>query len=276
MTGGRGPPNSLARDHALADDVAVDRFEISRIAHAHHPVAAPVDGRAIARLLDRLAVSPGGRVVDLGCGAGEWLLALLEARPDLHAVGVDLHLHPERDERAARRGVADRVSWDEGDAATWSSGSFDAVVCVGASHAFGGLGPMLEALRRHVRPGGRCLVGDGFWESPPGPATLEALDARPGDFPDLEALVEEAGTHGWGVAYAHVSSAREWDDYEWSWVGSLTDWALTAATDPADREQALAAATEHRRQWLRGYRHELGFVTAVLVDAVVSGPVRDG
>ena len=72
--------------------------------------------------------------------------------------------------------------------------------------------------------------------------------------------------HGFEVGYAHVSSAQEWDDYEWSWTGSLVEWARSDAPSDADREQALIAARTHRRQWVEGYRGELGFVTAVLHD----------
>jgi SAM-dependent methyltransferase len=243
----------------------VDRAEISRIAHTHHPVAAPVSASSLVRLLDRLDPPAGSRVLDLGCGSGAWLVELLARRPDLSAVGVDLHLHPDRVERAAARGVADRLTWVESEAEQWWDGLHGAVLCVGASHAFGGPGPMLEALATHLAPGGRCLVGDGFWERPPSAATQAALDATPEDFPSLPGLVDLATAHGWAVVYAHVSTVAEWDDYEWSWTGSLTDWALHEATDPEERAEALGVADEHRRQWLEGYRGELGFVTTVLV-----------
>ena len=242
----------------------MDRADISRIAHSHHPVAAPVSAPSLDRLLARLDPPQGGRVLDLGCGPGAWLVELLARRPDLTAVGVDLHLHPERVERAAARGVADRLTWVEGDAAHWWDGQYGAVLCIGASHAFGGTAAMLDVLGTHLLPGGRCLVGDGFWEGPPSAPALAALEATPDDFPSLAGLVAVAAEHGWAVTYAHVSSAEEWDDYEWSWTGSLTEWALRADTEPPDREQALEAADEHRRQWLEGYRGELGFLTAVL------------
>jgi hypothetical protein len=63
-----------------------------------------------------------------------------------------------------------------------------------------------------------------------------------------------------------VSTREEWDDYEWSWTGSLTEWALRRAPGDAEREAALAAARTHRDGWLRGYRDQLGFATLVLQD----------
>jgi len=245
----------------------MDRAEISRIAHTDHPVAAPVSVDVVRRLLDRLDPPASGRVVDLGCGAGAWLLELLAARPDLSAVGVDTSLHPYREARAAERGVAERISWVEADAASWSANPQappDAVICIGASHAFGGLHGTLAALRRHLRPDGRALLGDAIWERPPSAAAQAALGARPGDFPTLTELVPTIGQFGFEVGYAHVSSAEEWDDYEWSWTGSLVAWALRDAPSDAEREQALSAARAHRREWIEGYRGDLGFVTAVL------------
>lgn len=248
----------------------MERAELSRIAHTHHPIAAPVSPDMARRLLARLDPSPGGHVVDLGCGAGVWLLELLAARPDLTAVGVDTALHPERDARARAVGVGDRLEWVEADAATWRPGpahpASDAVICIGVSHAFGGLDGALDAVRGHLRPGGRALLGDGIWELPPSAAAQQALGARPGDLPTLAQLVATFTRHGFEPGYAHVSSAQEWDDYEWSWTGSLVAWALSEECSADERQQVLTAARTHRREWIEGYRGELGFVTAVLHD----------
>lgn len=89
---------------------------------------------------------------------------------------------------------------------------------------------------------------------------------RPEDFPDLPELVTRTRKCGFEPGYGHVSTLAEWDDYEWSWTGSLVTWALQQARDPAAREQALSAAREHREAWLGGYRQQLGFVTLVLHD----------
>jgi hypothetical protein len=63
--------------------------------------------------------------------------------------------------------------------------------------------------------------------------------------------------------YAHVSDAAECDNYEWSWVGLLTEWALDNPGHP-NAAEVRPLAREHRDRWLRGYRNVLGFATLVL------------
>ena len=244
----------------------MDRALASAIAHRWHPVAAPVCDANLRRLLTRLG--PVDRVLDLGCGFGEWLFAALEAAPGATGVGVDTS-RPALDEarrRAGQRGLTDRVAFEEAEAASYDGGRFGAVLCVGATHAFGGLPGTLDSVRGHLAPGGRVLLGEGFWDGDPSPQAMSALGAAPGELPDLSGLVETARAAGWEPGYGHISSAEEWDDYEWSWTGSLTDWALTEAGE-TDRASALQIACTHREEWLAGYRGQLGFVTVVLHDA---------
>ena len=248
-------------------DVAVDRALASAIAHRWHPVAAPVSDDNLRLLVQRLGLPADGRLLDLGCGFGEWLLAALAAAPGVHGVGVDTS-GPALEEargRATARGLEGRATFEQTDAAGWQGEGFDAVLCIGATHAFGGLEPTLHAVRRHLRPGGRVLLGEGYWEGTPTQEALDALGAGPGELPDVAGLVAAAQRAGFEPGYGHLSTAAEWDDYEWSWTGALTGWALTEA-DPDDRETALALAREHRRQWLAGYRGQLGFATVVLHD----------
>jgi cyclopropane fatty-acyl-phospholipid synthase-like methyltransferase len=88
------------------------------------------------------------------------LQELLLAQDRLTGLGIDHMLLATVGERSTQRGLGDRVRWIGTDAATWSDGLFDVVLCVGATHAFGGLADMLAAVRRHLRPGGQALVGD--------------------------------------------------------------------------------------------------------------------
>ncbi|WP_433573229.1 SAM-dependent methyltransferase [Streptomyces sp. CA-251247] len=240
----------------------MNRELISRIAHAGHPIAAPLDDDAVRDLLDHSLPRGDERVLDLGCGGGEWLLRALAGRPQVRAEGVDLAenalLHAR--EAAQGQGVEDRLMLHRQDAADFTSPhAFDLVISVGATHAFGGLLPTLAAARKHLAPGGRVLVGDGIWEREPSEEAVEML----GDFADLATTMDRVTTEGWTPVHGHVSTRRELDDYEWSWTGSLASWALDRPADP-DSAEALRAATTHREEWLRVYRDTMGFVSLVL------------
>ncbi|MBF9073727.1 SAM-dependent methyltransferase [Streptacidiphilus fuscans] len=240
----------------------MNRDRISRLAHADHPIASPLDDDAVRLLLDQVIPREDARVLDLGCGSAEWLLRALQANPRLHAEGVDLSeasLAEARD-RARALGVADRLTLHHEDAAAFTAAQpFDAVLSSGATHAFGGLLPTLAAARKHLAPGGRVLIGDGFWEGEPSPEAVAML----GDFADLATTVDRVVADGWTPVHGHVSTRRELDHYEWSWTGSLASWALDHPADP-DSADALAASTTHRDEWLKVYRDCFGFVCLVL------------
>src|SRR4051794_38974602 len=128
--------------------------------------------RARARRLAK-ALQPGsGRVLDLGCGQGSLLLAVLEAWPEASGEGVDLDAAElaQAREAAAARGLADRVRFVEADAGAWPQEGYDAVIAIGAAHVWDGADGAARALARHGRRGGGVLLGDGFWAAPPGPA----------------------------------------------------------------------------------------------------------
>ncbi|MEJ2852138.1 MULTISPECIES: class I SAM-dependent methyltransferase [unclassified Saccharothrix] len=251
----------------------MDRSEIFDIAHLRHPIAAPVAPDRVSELVGWLSPATGARVVDLGCGEGEWLQQVLLDHPATTGVGVDHALPASAARRTGERGLTDRVRWIETDAATWSDGLFDVVLCVGARHAFGGLEDMLVAVRRHLRPGGQALIGEMIWEGTPSAAAVAALGLPADSVPDLAGLVRAFRRHGFEPSFGHVSTPTEWDDYEFSWTGSLVDWAVRSAGSVEDREQALTAAREHRDTWLGGLRRELGFATFVLHD-VAPEPAR--
>ncbi|MGW0822009.1 SAM-dependent methyltransferase [Streptomyces sp. NPDC002845] len=245
----------------------MNRRRLSALAHADHPIAAPLSDASVTRLLDRAVPGDGGsgRILDLGCGEAAWLIRALEGRPGLQAAGVELDVGTVDRARQgiAARGLGDRITLHAQDAGTFAAEEpFDLVLSIGATHAFGGLLPTLDAAQRHLAPGGSVLVGEGFWEREPNQRTLDAgFEAN--ELVDLATTVDRVTGAGWTPVYGYVSAEEEWDDYEWSWTGTLSRWALDNQADP-DSPQALKAAAEHRATWLHGYRRTLGFVTLLL------------
>ncbi|MFF7995373.1 SAM-dependent methyltransferase [Kitasatospora xanthocidica] len=245
----------------------MDRQQISRLAHAHHPIAAPLADESVARLLDRATAGrEEGRALDLGCGEGAWLLRALAPRPGWQAVGVDLDARALTlaRETATALGVERRIGLHHQDATEFTTKQpFDLVLCVGSTHAFGGLLPTLAAARELLAPGGRLLLGDGFWQREPSQAALDGLGAAREDYADLATTTDRVMAEGWTPVSGYVSTEHEWDDYEFAWTGTLAEWALDHPDHP-DAAAAREAADRHRTEWLHGYRGTFGFVTYLL------------
>ncbi|MFI0963742.1 SAM-dependent methyltransferase [Streptomyces sp. NPDC021080] len=240
----------------------MNREQISRIAHTEHPIKAPVDDDSVRRLLRRGVPRGDERVLDLGCGGGEWLLRALAANPHLYAEGVDLSEDALEQARlgAIELGVQERLVLHHEKAEDFvSARPFDLVLSVGATHAFGGLLPTLAAARSHLAPGGRVLIGEGFWDRAPSQEAVEMF----GDLADLATTVDRVVADGWTPVDGHVSTRRELDDYEWACWGSLASWALDHPADP-DSPHLLTTATARRSEWLRVYRDAWGFVCLIL------------
>ncbi|MFJ2216431.1 SAM-dependent methyltransferase [Streptomyces sp. NPDC101062] len=240
----------------------MDREKISRLSHADHPINSPLDDESVRRLLHRTVTRGDERVLDLGCGEAAWLLRTLAAHPEVTAEGVDTsaQLLAKARKEAVDRGVEDRLVLHQQDATEFTSPRpFDAVLSVGATHAFGGLLPTLDAARKHLAPGGRVLVGDAYWEREPSAAAREML----GEYEDLATTVDRVTAHGWTPVFGHISTRQELDDFEWCWTGSLATWALDHPEDP-DSAEILNVASTHRSQWLSSYRDSFGFLTLVL------------
>ncbi|WP_406216612.1 SAM-dependent methyltransferase [Streptomyces decoyicus] len=240
----------------------MNREQISALAHAEHPIKSPLDDDSVRRLLERCLPRGTERVLDLGCGGGEWLLRALAMHPRLEAEGVDISegdLAQARQD-AVRLGVQERLVLHQREAEEFTSPHpFDLVLSVGAAHAFGGLLPTLAAARKHLAPGGHVLIGDGFWEREPAPEAVEML----GEFTDLATTLDRVAAAGWTPVHGHVSSRGELDAYEWSCWGSLAAWALDHPAHP-DSAQVLGTAATRRSEWLRVYRDTWGFVSLVL------------
>ncbi|SCF74483.1 cyclopropane-fatty-acyl-phospholipid synthase family protein [Streptomyces sp. Ncost-T10-10d] len=240
----------------------MNREQISRIAHTDHPIKSPLDDASVRRLLEHGLPRGDERMLDLGCGSGEWLLRALAARPHLHAEGVDISADALAQARqgARDRGVEGRLVLHHQKAEDFVPAQpFQLVISVGATHAFGGLLPTLAAARKHLAPGGRVLIGEGFWDRTP---SHEAIDML-GDLTDLATTVDRIVADGWTPIHGHISTRHELDDYEWACWGSLASWALDHPADP-DSPDALTTANTRRTEWLRIYRDTFGFVSLVL------------
>jgi SAM-dependent methyltransferase len=116
---------------------------------------------ALPELAAGLAV--GGRVLDVACGGGRWLIALARRFPETTLVGVEFE--PDSVGRAMRRvseaGLGDRISIENRDPAALPYGpEFDLVYFQDALHELPDPVGALRSAWATVRPGGCLLVLD--------------------------------------------------------------------------------------------------------------------
>jgi len=251
------------------------------MAHADPPAGlsqltfhGPLSEARAARLTGRLTRSRPQTVLDIGCGWGELMLRILAAAPDATGVGIDLDeddLTRGRD-NAQARGLTDRVAFARESGVGTARGPADLVLCVGSSHALTDVPPpgqtaaALAVLRRLVTPGGRVLLGEGFWQRPPTAAELAAMwpGTTAGELLDLAQIADLAVAVGFRPAWIETASEQEWEEFESGYQADEEEW-LAAHPDHPEAAEIRQRVDEHRSHWLRGYRGLLGFAYLTLV-----------
>ena len=234
----------------------------------------PLSERRAARIVARLARTSPATVLDLGCGWGELMLRVLEAVPGAAGTGIDISgadLARARDSAAAR-GLAGRASFIEESAVGTTRGPADLVLCTGSTHVLSEDRPpqhtvsALRALRRLVTPGGRVLVGEGFWEHPPSPAEIAAMwpGTTSGEYHDLAGLAGLAVSAGFRPEWTEAASLEEWDDFESGVAADTEEWLASHPGHPLAAE-TRKKADERLSIWLRGSRGCMGLAYLTLI-----------
>lgn len=257
------------RSHGIACHLMTMRF--TTIAHRDHELMSPLASTRLDGLLDALELPAGADVVDIGCGNGAMLLRLLERVGNRVASAVGIDRNPAMIDRGQARAAGlpealrHRVQWRcvDGRQVLEDGARWHALLCVGATGAFGGLDGALAALPRLLRPEGRALLGEGFWRGPPSPEYLRVLGASPEEMTSLDQTLHRVRRAGFGVRKVVESSVQEWDHYEALYASSMERWC---DENPRDGDTAafrvrIAAWRDAYRRW---GRDTLGFATFVV------------
>ncbi len=223
----------------------------------------PISPEKADGLVRLLGLPEGARVLDAGCGAGEFLLRVVAASG---AEGLGIDLDPRCiDEARARAQRLERGSCEfrEGDmqAVELPDAGFDLAICLGSTHAFGSgeaaYPGALSVLSRVVRPGGIVLIGEGYWKRPPEAAYLELLGEPIGIYRDHSGNIAFAEKMGLAAVHALVSNDEEWDRFEWAHYRRARSEAL--GLEGAESRKKLERARQWRDGYLRWGRDTMGF-----------------
>jgi cyclopropane-fatty-acyl-phospholipid synthase len=171
---------------------------------------------------EKLALEPGERVLDIGCGWGSFAIHAAQTR-GVHVTGITLS-EPQAElgnRRAAEAGVGDRVDLRVADYRDLSDPPYDAAVSIGMVEHVGSvqIDDYARRIREMVRPGGRVLnhgiarvrVGDP--EAGPFSERYVFPDAAPLHLSRIITAMERAGLvtdHVEGLAADYAETLRHW------------------------------------------------------------------
>jgi SAM-dependent methyltransferase len=238
----------------------IPRFYV--VAEAEHELQNPTSEEKLVLLGRRLDLGPGSRVLDIASGrGGPAILLAKEFGCSVHGIELSPDFLFVAERRADESGVADRVTFELGDAAsaTFASESYDAALCLGASFAFGDLAETLDRLAPAVRRGGHVAVGEPFWRRLPLP---EDYEDRDDPWTTLDGTVTIFETSGLPVVAVIASSEDDWDRYETLHWRAVERWLAENAEDP-DAADIGRRHERSKRTYLRHGRDHLGWAIFV-------------
>jgi cyclopropane-fatty-acyl-phospholipid synthase len=210
----------------------------------------------------KLALEPGQRVLDVGCGWGSFALHAAE-RYGVSVVGITLS-EPQAAlarKRAAERGLADRVDIRVADYRELADEPFDAVASIGMVEHVGAsqIDVYARQLARLVKPGGRVLNH--------GIARLRVGDPEAGPFSERYVFPDGAPLHLSRIQLALERGGLEThhvEDFRLDYAETLRHWAKNV-DDNLDEAIRLAGPERIRvwRLYLRAARRgfESGFTS---------------
>jgi SAM-dependent methyltransferase len=189
-------------------------------------------------ILDAIALTPGNRVLDVGCGCGATTLAAARNVAPGTALGVDLSVPMlARARQNAQNAGLTNTSFEEGDAQVYRFGAvFDAVISRFGVMFFADPVAAFANLRTATRPGGRLAFAcwqpllANEWLAVPAGALLEHIP--PPDFgdphaPGMFALAEPDRTIG-------ILDHAGWREV------SVTPWRTSILVGGGTLEDAIA------------------------------------
>ena len=117
-----------------------------------------------------------------------------------------------------------------------------------------------------MNPGGRVLLGEGFWHRTPTEGELAGMwpGTTAGEFGDLASLADLAVAAGFRPAWIETATVEEWEDFESGYQCDEEEWLAVHPGHPRAAE-IRERVDQHRSYWLRGYYGLLGEVYLTLV-----------
>ncbi len=166
--------------------------------------------------LERLKISPGERVLDLGCGPGDGASRLTDKRAV--AIGLD-YSQGMLDTAKKDRKLRGRLTRGDAGRLPFRDGAFDKIVCTNSFHHYPDHFASLKEMRRVLRPGGLLVLVDPRQDNIFGRMAIELFEERVFGLKEVRIfpiarwheLLKDAG-----FAHAKIEAGPMWQPVAWA------------------------------------------------------------
>lgn len=179
-------------------------------------IDSPIFQENFARFITSLKLESEAKVIDIGCGRGEFLVSVCETY-GVTGIGLDKSSSRLKAAQTAkqRRCPEGKISFKNTDiliAEIPDKGSYDLAACIGAWYGFPGFSFLFDL----ACPGGLVVIGQPYWRKEPDGQYYAVLgrDESEESYRTLPEATHELLRTGCSLQYLFVSSQQEYDYYQ--------------------------------------------------------------
>jgi len=244
----------------------VDIWKYYAITHKRHTILNPMNKVKLDGLLSLLDIKEGFRVLDIGCGKGEFLIRLSELF-NISGIGVDISpfFIKECKENKSERIPDSDVKFLEMNGAKYKPDKnqlFDLTVCLGASFTYNGFIETIKALKNMTEPEGMVVIGEPYWLKDPDDEYLKMSGIKKEEYNSHYKNIDIAERKGLTCIYTLASNNDDWDHYETlQWLSAYNH--IKSNPDDPDNPELLKKIEKAKKEYLLYGRDTFGWAIYV-------------
>ena len=216
----------------------------------------PISKANLDKIVDFLSLKQKSKVIDLGCGRGEFLLCLAE-KYNATGTGIDISESRITEAKAEsnRRKNGHNIRFTVGDVQKYQipeMGTYDLVGFVGSSYYYGSFKRALQYAIRIVHRTGKIIIGHPYWYATPTDKYCKDVGDSPGTLKYLHEYASNAMKMGLNVTYVFTSSRQEYDHYfAEAWRDMKLDMETKSLKEQLTLRKQLNADWIRHLKWIR-------------------------